>query len=380
MGEEFKNSLDSFIKEIIIKIPDKSILQKLQNQYDELIEQFYKLTFLTKDEIESIDNDISSYENSLKEKEEKIQELNNQISNIKNKYENKINSTKKETENKNNEENEDLLTKYNELNHKYKCCLNDNIELSVKIKDDETIIKKLQEENKKIKKENFEKFETLNNIHRETLLKDKTIEELSQKITKISISNSELEKKSREYLSKKIYYEDQISTLKKQIEQLSSSNYTFAKVNGEVQNQLKDFQIYTNMVKANITKLDEKDFSILEIMSQRAQKAEIEFQNLQILNNELNNENNKLKKKLEPLENIALMSLKNDIDNLEYQKNKIENFSKEDIDEIEHIKNKPEKLLEMLIILKGENLKLQSQIKDLSIECNQRLRNNSNKI
>jgi hypothetical protein len=134
------------------------------------------------------------------------------------------------------------------------------------------------------------------------------------------------------------------------------------------------------MVKTNITKLDEKDFSILEIMSQRAQKAEIEFQNLQILNNELNNENNKLKKKLEPLENIALMSLKNDIDNLEYQKNKIENFSKEDIDEIEHIKNKPEKLLEMLIILKGENLKLQSQIKDLSIECNQRLRNNSNKI
>ena len=380
MGEEFKNSLDSFIKEIIIKIPDKSILQKLQNQYDELIEQFYKLTFLTKDEIESIDNDISNYENSLKEKEEKIQELNNQISNIKNEYENKINSTKKETENKNNEENEDLLTKYNELNHKYKCCLNDNIELSVKIKDDESIIKKLEEENKKIKKENFEKFETLNNIHRETILKDKTIEELSQKITKISISNSELEKKSREYLSKKIYYEDQIATLKKQIEQLSSSNYTFAKENGEVQNQLKDFQIYTNMVKAKITKLDEKDFSILEIMSQRAEKAEIEFQNLQILNNELNNENNKLKKKLEPLENIALMSLKNDIDNLEYQKNKIENFSKEDIDEIEHIKNKPEKLLEMLIILKGENLKLQSQIKDLSIECNQRLRINSNKI
>ena len=380
MGEEFKNSLDSFIKEIIIKIPDKSILQKLQNQYDELIEQFYKLTFLTKDEIESIDNDISNYENSLKEKEEKIQELNNQISNIKNEYENKINSTKKETENKNNEENEDLLTKYNELNHKYKCCLNDNIELSVKIKDDETIIKKLQEENKKIKKENFEKFETLNNIHRETILKDKTIEELSQKITKISISNSELEKKSREYLSKKIYYEDQIATLKKQIEQLSSSNYTFAKENGEVQNQLKDFQIYTNMVKAKITKLDEKDFSILEIMSQRAEKAEIEFQNLQILNNELNNENIKLKKKLEPLENIALMSLKNDIDNLQHQKNKIENFSKEDIDEIEQIKNKPEKLLEMLIKLKEENLHLHSQIKQLSIECNQRLRDNLNKV
>ena len=134
------------------------------------------------------------------------------------------------------------------------------------------------------------------------------------------------------------------------------------------------------MVKANITKLDEKDFSILEIMSQRAQKAEIEFQNLQILNNELNNENIKLKKKLEPLENITLMSLKNDIDNLEHQNNKIENFTKEDIEQIEEIKNKPEKLLEMLIKLKEENLNLQSQIKELSIECNQRLRNNSNKI
>ena len=380
MGEEFKNSLDSFIKEIIIKIQDKSVLQKLQNQYDELIEQFYKLTILTKEEFESIDNDISSYENLLKEKEEKIQELNNQISTIKKGYEVKINSTKKEIENKNNQDSEDILTKYNDLNHKYKCCLNDNIELSVKIKDDDSIIKKLQEENKKIKKENFEKFETLNNIHRETILKDKTIEELSQKITKISISNSELEKKSREYLSKKIYYEDQIATLKKQIEQLSSSNYTFAKENGEVQNQLKDFQIYTNMVKAKITKLDEKDFSILEIMSQRAEKAEIEFQNLQILNNELNNENIKLKKKLEPLENIALMSLKNDIDNLQHQKNKIENFSKEDIDEIEQIKNKPEKLLEMLIKLKEENLYLHSQIKQLSIECNQRSRDNLNKV
>ena len=73
------------------------------------------------------------------------------------------------------------------------------------------------------------------------------------------------------------------------------------------------------------------------------------------------------------------MSLKNDIDNLQ-QKNKIENFSKEDIDEIEQIKNKPEKLLEMLIKLKEENLYLHSQIKQLSIECNQRLRDNLNKV
>ena len=290
----------------------------------------------------------------------------------------------KKTEKSENETKE-IVIKYNELDNKYRCCMNDNIELSVKIKDDEKKYNQLQNDYKKIKKENFEKFELINDLQRETKLKDKTIEELSQKITKFSISNSDLEKKNKELTiettSKKIYYENQIATLKKQIEQLSSSNYTFAKENGEVQTQLKDFQIYTNMVRAKITRLDEKDFSILEIMSQRAEKAEIDNQHLQIENNELNNEIKKLKNKLEPLENITLMTLKNEIGTSEnFEKSKIENFSKEDIKEIEEIKNQPNKLLEMLIVIKNENLHLKSQIKDLSVECNQRLRDNSNKI
>ena len=89
--------------------------------------------------------------------------------------------------------------------------MNDNIELSVKIKDDEKKYNQLQNDYKKIKKENFEKFELINDLQRETKLKDKTIEELSQKITKFSISNSDLEKKNKELTiettSKKIYYE-----------------------------------------------------------------------------------------------------------------------------------------------------------------------------
>ena len=75
------------------------------------------------------------------------------------------------------------------------------------------------------------------------------------------------------------------------------------------------------------------------------------------------------------------MTLKNEIGTSEnFEKSKIENFSKEDIKEIEEIKNQPNKLLEMLIVIKNENLHLKSQIKDLSVECNQRLRDNSNKI
>ena len=387
MGEEFKNTFDSFIKDIIIKIQDKSILGEIQKKYDDLTEQYYKLTILTKEEFESIDNDITNYENLLKEKQQKIDDLNQEILTQKNSYENKINSLNEEIKKTEKSENEtkEIVIKYNELDNKYRCCMNDNIELSVKIKDDEKKYNQLQNDYKKIKKENFEKFELINDLQRETKLKDKTIEELSQKITKFSISNSDLEKKNKELTiettSKKIYYENQIATLKKQIEQLSSSNYTFAKENGEVQTQLKDFQIYTNMVRAKITHLDEKDFSILEIMSQRAEKAEIDNQHLQIENNELNNEIKKLKNKLEPLENITLMTLKNEIGTSEnFEKSKIENFSKEDIKEIEEIKNQPNKLLEMLIVIKNENLHLKSQIKDLSVECNQRLRDNSNKI
>ena len=387
MGEEFKNTFDSFIKDIIIKIQDKSILGEIQKKYDDLTEQYYKLTILTKEEFESIDNDITNYENLLKEKQQKIDDLNQEILTQKNGYENKINSLNEEIKKTEKSENEtkEIVIKYNELDNKYRCCMNDNIELSVKIKDDEKKYNQLQNDYKKIKKENFEKFELINDLQRETKLKDKTIEELSQKITKFSISNSDLEKKNKELTiettSKKIYYENQIATLKKQIEQLSSSNYTFAKENGEVQTQLKDFQIYTNMVRAKITRLDEKDFSILEIMSQRAEKAEIDNQHLQIENNELNNEIKKLKNKLEPLENITLMTLKNEIGTSEnFEKSKIENFSKEDIKEIEEIKNQPNKLLEMLIVIKNENLHLKSQIKDLSVECNQRLRDNSNKI
>ena len=58
-------------------------------------------------------------------------------------------------------------------------------------------ITKLENENKKIKKENFEKFENLNELQRDSKLKERTIEELTQKLTKISSSTSELEKKNK---------------------------------------------------------------------------------------------------------------------------------------------------------------------------------------
>ena len=388
MSEEFKNTLDSFIKEIIIKIQDKSTLGEIQNKYNDLTEQYYNLTVLSKEEFELIENDLSNYENLIKEKEKIIEDLNIQISSQKKEYEDKINLFLDDMKKKEQleYENQQIKIKYNELENKYRCCNNDNIQLSIKIKEDEVKLSKFENENKKIKKENFEKFETLNELQREAKLKERSIDDLTQKITKFSTLNAELEKKNKqlttEVSSKKIYYENQINTLKKQIEQLSNSNYTLTKENNEIQNQLKDFQIYTSMVKAKTTRIDEKDFSILEIMSQRAEKAELEIINLRKLNEDLNDEIKILKKKIEPLENMCLINLKNEIDgnkdiNNNISHNIIENLSQEDISQIEQIKNEPKKLLENIIQLKNENINLYTQMKEITIECNQRLRNKS---
>jgi hypothetical protein len=383
MGEEFKNTLDSFIKDIILKIPDKSILREMENKYNDLTEQYYKLTVLSKEELESLDNDMTNYENLIKEKDKNIEDLNNQLSTQKKEYEDKINLFLQDI--KRNEqygyENQQLKTKYTELENKYRACNNDNIQLSIQVKDDEMTITKLQNENKKIKKENFEKFENLNELQRDSKLKERTIEELNQKLTKISSSTSELEKKNKELTteltSKKIYYENQIITLKKQIDQLSNSNYTLTKENNEIQNQLKDFQIYTSMVKVKKTKIEEKDFSIIEIMSQRAEKAEYDNLLLKNINDELKNEIAELKKKIEPMENITLLHVKNDIsDNGESNKN---DFSQDDIYEIEKIKNEPKELLDMIFKLKNENIYLHNELKNITVECNQRLRNKSKK-
>ena len=388
MSEEFKNTLDSFIKEIIIKIQDKSTLGEIQNKYNDLTEQYYNLTVLSKEEFESIDNDLSNYENLIKEKEKIIEDLNIQISSQKKEYEDKINLFLDDMKKKEQleYENQQIKIKYKELENKCRCCNNDNIQLRIKIKEDEVKLSKFENENKKIKKENFEKFETLNELQREAKLKERSIDDLTQKITKFSTLNAELEKKNKqlttEVSSKKIYYENQINTLKKQIEQLSNSNYTLTKENNEIQNQLKDFQIYTSMVKAKTTRIDEKDFSILEIMSQRAEKAELEIINLRKLNEDLNDEIKILKKKIEPLENMCLINLKNEIDgnkdiNNNISHNIIENLSQDDISQIEQIKNEPKKLLEMIFQLKNENINLYTQMKEITIECNQRLRNKS---
>jgi hypothetical protein len=123
------------------------------------------------------------------------------------------------------------------------------------------------------------------------------------------------------------------------------------------------------MAKASVDKLDKKDFSILEIMSKKVEVAE---NNYLVLKNDydlLVQENNSLKRKIEPLENITLLSLQKENSVFDTQ-----NLTTKDIEDIEIIKKNNDELIKMIINLKNHNLILENQIKDITIEANKRLR------
>ena len=381
MTDELKNKLDSFVKDIILKFGNKQdVIPEIQKEYDELIEFYEKFSILTNEEFSSLDKAMNKYDLTIKDLKEQINILRIQ----KEANEDKIKSMMKEIE-----ENRELKENYNKLNEdynsikqKYNCCYKDNIGFQMKLKDNEKIINTIQAENKNLKKENFEKFERIIVLEKNNKLNEIKLEETIEKLTKYTIENNDLAKSNIElrnnYLDQKKEYQSKLLVLERQVKHLSEANINFVQENNEVQTKLKDFQIYTNMAKVNKKTLNKEDFSILETMATRAESAEAEVQKLRASNNELKMINEKLNKKIKPLENYVFLQMKHDHeinienDTLFNLQNKI--FTEEEKLEINKLKNHPNELMQTLIKLKTENLELHNQIKDITIECNQQLR------
>ena len=381
MSDELKLKLDTFVKNIIIKLGNKlEDIPEIQKEYDELIEFYEKFSILTNEEFISLDKAMNNYDSSIKDLQNQINILKIQ----KLEGEDKIKSLMKDLE-----ENQDLKEKYIKLNEdcnswqqKYNCCYKDNIGFQMKIKINEKLINELQNEINNLKKENFEKFERIIYLEKNNKLNEIKLGETTEKLTKYTIENNDLAKLNFElknnYLDQKKEYQNKLHVLERQVKHLSDANINFVQENNEVQNKLKDFQIYTNMAKVNKTKLNKEDFSILETMSKRAEYAESEVQKLKNSVNELKSINEKLNKKINPLENYVFLQMKHDHeinvenDTLFNLQNKI--FTEEEMKEINKLKNHPNELMETLIKLKTENLELHNQIKDITIECNQQLR------
>ena len=374
MSEELKNMLDLFAKYVIGIVELKEQKEEIAKKYNELIDFYGKLYILTDEELESFQNDLNE---SLKEQvksfkaqkeidQDKIKSMMAQLAN---------NSELTEKHKKLNED-------YNALLQKYNVVYNENTGNQMKLKNNENLINDLQKEISNVKKENFEKFEKINELEKNYKLCEMKLNEANDKINKITIENNDLTKNNTElknnYLEQQKNYQNKLLITERQIQQLTESNKNFVEENGSLEKNIKELKLYTSLAAQGKITLDKQQFSILEIMSQRAERAELEVQKYMAYTEELKELNEKLRNKIKPLEDYALLQIKHDheintgIDTIYDLKNKV--LTEDERIEIDKLKNEPNELIQSLIKLKTENLELHNQLKDITIECNQQLR------
>jgi chromosome segregation ATPase len=378
--EMIKSRLDTFVTKMTQKIEKKELIPEIQQDYDELLEYIDNFTILKNEEFEEIQNAMNKCELSIKKYEDQIKSYATQKKNddekiIKLKDElNKVINLEEQYKTLNND--------YTILKKNFDKENNENNNLKEKNKSNEKLISELQSEITKIKNENYEKTNKISQFEKEKKNYESKILSNTEQINQIISEKSDINKQCtdlrNELIKAKDNYEEKIKILEKQLKHLSEANNTFVQENNKVETQLKDFQILTNMAKVNTKKLKKEDFSILEIMSNRAENAEMEVQKLLKYVDQLKNLNNEIKNKIKPLEDYALLQIKHDheinmgnVSIFDIQ-NKV--FSEEERNEISKLKSEPNELIQTLIKIKTENLELHKHIKDITIECNQQLR------
>lgn len=393
MGEEFKTKLESFIQNLVIKIGDKTTLDVIQKEYEELIDNcIYQqiifiyiidslLTVLTKEEFESFDLEFAEYDKKIELLTKENTELKSSLKSQLDINEQKILLLTKELDSnaliKKDLANSNQLSA--SLQNKLKGYQNESMDLNLKVQSLTTLASDLKAENKKLSNENFEKFEKLNSFQKDIKLKSNTIDQIRNEMKQITKSKEDTENKLKEIEKNasisKMYYENQLNNLKKHIDEMTKENNDYKKDIVNLQNQVREFQNYTNMAKVNVDHLEKKEFSILEVMSKRVQICEGENEAFKRVNNDLKKENEELNKKIGPLERLVLHYMKKDNENEEGKGIiSIYDISDKEMKEIESYRNRSNKLFDMCIKLKNENWLLQNEIEQITIECNQRLR------
>ena len=360
MSEDIKSKLDTFVTNMTKKIEKKQLIPEILLEYDELIEFLDKFTILKNEEFEALEKAMSKYELSVKRYEEEVKSYTMQkklddekIKNLKDEINKVINLE---------EQYKVLNNDYNILKQNFEKGNIENANFIQKNKNNEKLIAELQGEITKLKNENYEKNNKLIELEKEQKKYESKILLNTEQINQIISEKSDINRKCTELDNKikeqKRDYEDKIKVLEKQLRHLSEANSTFVQENNKVESQLKDFQILTNMAKVNTKKLKKEDFSILEVMSNRAENAEIKVQKLMKYIEELKNLNTEIKNKI----NVSIFDIQNKV------------FSEEERKELTKLKNEPNELIQALIKIKTENLELHKHIKDITIECNQQLR------
>ena len=218
MADELKTNLDSFVTYVIGKV-DKKEYPEIQKKYDQLIEIYTKLTILSKEDLEdfekmAIENDslkeqINSYKAQKEINEDKIKSMMAELANNM----------------ELNEKYKKLNDDYNTVVQKYNVCFNENTGNQMKLKNNENLINDLQKEISNVKKENFEKFEKINELEKNYKLCEMKLNQANDKINKITIENNDLTKSNNElkntYLDQQKNYQNKLLILERQIKHFS---------------------------------------------------------------------------------------------------------------------------------------------------------------
>ena len=303
MADEFKEHLESFLMEILQHLTDdQELIEKVQANYDKLMDEFLKYNFVSKEQIDSIvDSSLAESEKQINElKKDKttlskqISELTekNKILNLKNEeiaqkntvLEKSFNQSAQELKNKDvlNQKIKDQQSDYDLLKSKY-TAIQDEIAIYKKnLKKNyamEKEISQLTQENEKLSIKIKELNSGIN-------YKEK-YEELLQINEKIDCENKLLNK---QYTKAK----QDIDTMKNEIEQ-TKSKLT------EVENdkKLKNYQL-EEKIKENIQIISEKEDILTKI-------KDVEY-NIKTNKNFIDNQNKEFKKELDRLrqENVIL--------------------------------------------------------------------------
>ena len=450
MAQEFKKHFESYLLGILGNINDQNLIDKYQEEYEKLIDEYSKYNFLSKNEIDSIiELQLSDSAKKIKELKEENTSLTNQntelnekikLLNIKNEeisqkfsvLEKSLSKSTMDLKNKNSLEQKlnDLQSDYDLLKSKYEA-IQDEISMCKKNLKKyytmETAISQLTQENEKLCQrikelnsvENYKlKFEEISQINEKIDVENKNLnkqyyktkqelellktelEQTKEKLNEVEnekkLKNYQLEEKIKENIkiinekegimqrikdveynlnTNKTMIENQNKEYKKEIDKIHQENNILKKEKEFLNKELQKFKTYTNLAKVSREKLTKKDFSLLETMSRRVEESESLVQNLKEMVKKLDNTNTSLKDRNEKLEDIILFFMKErgEFKNIEEINDDLK--GEKGFQDIAEMKYDREVLLNMVFKLKQENIKINQNLQQITVEANTRIRN-----
>ena len=295
MAEEFKSHLEKYLLDILSNIGEQTLIQKFQDEYDKLMDEFIKQNFLPKEKIDSIVEESLSDSvkqiNELKEEKASLTKQNselaekNKLLNIKNEEIAQKFSVLEKSLNKSTNDLKNITIleqKLNELQADY-----DLLKSQYAAKQDEISmykknLKKYYSMEKEIKQLTSEN-EKLSIKMRELSSADNyklKFEEVSQLNEKMKIENTNINKQNYKY-------KQEIELLANELEQTKEK---LDKVENE--KKLKNYQL-EEKIKENIKIINEKE----DIMN-KIKEAEYNLKTNKIM---IENQNKEFKKEIDKL-------------------------------------------------------------------------------